>query len=429
MNMTLLKQLCLMLLCCGLSAVSFATDRRAFQHGVEFIPVSDGSYWLLWSSSPGDPPEGEKKVVTSDGGKCKYFTHDIFYTQLDPANPVVAQQPLIMMPEAQEPVSAAISSEGVVLVTFEDGSDSDIANCDGIIQQRYKMFDSSLHSISGLNKVAISGGHSGHVTAVGKHFVIAYAEGWIDGDGVDDAGSANDIHVDVVNAQGQRIHHRGIAVDKGSPRDWWPLVAGSEQHAMLVWQRYVDESDYGNLMFTVYDPQANKLVKETSLLKANLVYYHYDVQYLPNINRFLVVGNYVGDSLLHKIGRVFSVVSPKAFAYLLDEQGKIVDQWDASMDCESCDTYFNHPIVRESQPAIWAGTDEDPGTMLVLYPTKPKGLMALAVTASTIEMQEHIEVAHYWFPLGADGIFLDDDTVYFANLTQQGLKTVTVKIR
>ncbi|MCP3895910.1 MAG: hypothetical protein GY706_14970, partial [Bacteroides sp.] len=171
---------------------------------------------------------------------------------------------------------------------------------------------------------------------------------------------------------GKRVRHSSIAVDKGSPRDWWPVIAGSDKYAMLVWQRYVPESRYANLMYTLYNPRSNKLVKEISLLKANLVYYHYDVQYLPSINRFLIVGNYVGDTLLHKIGRALSVVSPKAFAFLLDEKGEIVDQWDASLNCQNCPTYFNHPIVRESQPAIFEREGEDKGTVKVLYPTKPK---------------------------------------------------------
>jgi hypothetical protein len=423
-----LKYIFIGLVCCGLSASVLASDRREYQHGVRFIALPDGKYWLLWSSSPGDPPEGDRKVITRDGDKCNYFTHDIYYALIDPQNPVISQQPLVVMPEAQEPVSAAISSEGSILVTFEDGSDSDIANCDGVIHQRYKVFDSSLRSVSGLKKVAVNGAHSGHAAAVQDRFVITYAEGWVGGGGVDGAGSANDIHVDVIDAQGKRIHHRGIAVDKGSPRDWWPLVAGSERYAMLIWQRFVEDSDYGNLMFTVYDPQANTLVKEISLIKANLVYYHYDVQYLPAIRRFLVVGNYVGDSLLHKIGRVFSVVSPKTFAYLLDEQGKIIDQWDASLDCDNCGTYFNHPLVRESQPAILAGKGEGQNNVKVIYPTKPKGLLMFTVTASRIEMEDYFEVGHYWFPLGTDGIFLDEKSVYFANLTQQGLKTVIFKL-
>ncbi|WP_455208496.1 hypothetical protein [Kaarinaea lacus] len=422
--MTALQQLLVLLFCGWFSVALQAADRREYQHGVEFVPLPDGRYWLLWSSSPGDPPDGDEIVITKDGDKCKYFTHDIYYTLVDPENPVVEKKPLIVLPEAQEPVSAAINKEQFILVTFEDGSDSDIENCDGIIQQRYKMFDSSLHSVSGLNKVTINGGHSGHVTSVGNYFVIAYAEGWIEGGGSDDAGSANDIYVDVINAHGQPVYHRGIAVDKGSPRDWWPLIAGSGQYATLVWQRYVDESGYANLMYAIYDPQSNKLVKEISLLKANLVYYHYDVQYLSGIKRFLIVGNYVGDTLLHKIGKVFSVVSPKAFAYLLDEQGNIVDQWDASVDCENCETYFNHPIVRESQPAIHEGGD----IVKVLYPTKPKGLIAFNITASKIEMHDYIDGDHYWFPLGVDGIFLNENTAYFVNLTQQGLKTSIYKL-
>ena len=427
--MIVLKQLLFLVFCCGFSVALLAADRREYQHGVEFVSMPDGRYWLLWSSSPGNPPEGDQKVILENGGKCKYFNHDIYYSLIDPANPLVNEKQLISLPEAQEPVSAAIAKNGIIALTFEDGSDSDIANCDGIIQQRYQVFNQALKPISRLNKVAINGAHSGHIAAVGNKFVIVYAEGWINEGGVDGAGSANDILVDVINSQGKRVYHHSIAVDKGSPRDWWPVIAGSDKYAMLVWQRYVTESRYANLMYALYNPRSNNLVKEISLLKANLVYYHYDVQYLPSINRFLIVGNYVGDTLLHKIGRALSVVSPKAFAFLLDENGKIVDQWDASEDCQNCPTYFHHPVVRESQPAVFEGDSEGESSVKVLYPTKPKGVMAFNITTSKIEMLNHIDVDHYWFPLGTDGIFLDEHTAYFANLTQQGLQTVTVKLQ
>jgi hypothetical protein len=85
--------------------------------------------------------------------------------------------------------------------------------------------------------------------------------------------------------------------------------------------------------------------------------------------------------------------------------------------------------VRESQPAVFEGDSEGESTVKVLYPTKPKGVMAFNITASKIEMLNHIDVDHYWFPLGTDGIFLDEHTAYFANLTQQGLQTVTVKLQ
>lgn len=397
-----------------------AGDRREYQHGIDFVPLPDGSYWLLWSSSPGSPPAGDQNVILEDGEKCKYFNHDIFYSLINPRNPVVIEKQLISLPEAQEPVSAAIAKDGTIALTFEDGSDSDIENCDDIIQQRYQLFDQSLESISKLNVVAISGAHSGHIDAVGNNFVIFYAEGWINEDGIDGAGSANDVLVDVINSRGERVHHRGIAVDNGSHRDWWPMIAGSDKYAMLVWQRYVPGSRYANLMYTIYDPRSNKLAKEISLLKTNLVYYYYNVQYLRSINRFLIVGNYVGDTLLHKWGKDIPVVSPKAFAYLLNEHGEIVDQWDANLDCENCGSYFSHTIVRESQPAIFA----DKESVNVLYPIKPKGLMAFNITASKIEMQGYVEGDHFWSPLGTDGVFLDENTAFFANLTQLGLKTL-----
>jgi hypothetical protein len=424
LGITVLKKLLILVLCSSFSVTLMAADRREYQHGVEFVPLPDGSYWLLWSSSPGNPPEGDQTVILANGEKCKYFNHDIFYSLINPQNPIVNEKLLISLPEAQEPVSAAIAKDGTIALTFEDGSDSDIENCDGIIHQHFQLFDQSLKLMSGLNKVAVDGAHSGHIVAVGNNFVIVYAEGWINDGGVDGAGSANDVLVDVINTRGERVHHRDIAIDKGSPRDWWPMIAGSDRYAMLVWQRFVPGSRYANLMYTIYDPRSNKLVKEISLLKTNLVYYYYDIQYLSSINRFLIVGNYVGNTLLHTLGKNITVVSPKAFAYLLNELGEIVDQWEASLDCENCGSYFSRTIVRESQPAIFEAKE----SVKVLYPTKPKGLMSFNITASKIEMQGHVEGDHYWFPLGADGIFLDENTAYFANLTQLGLKTLIFKL-
>ena len=155
--MIVLKQLLFLVFCCGFSVALLAADRREYQHGVEFVSMPDGRYWLLWSSSPGNPPEGDQKVILENGGKCKYFNHDIYYSLIDPANPLVNEKQLISLPEAQEPVSAAIAKNGIIALTFEDGSDSDIANCDGIIQQRYQVFNQALKPISRLNKVAING--------------------------------------------------------------------------------------------------------------------------------------------------------------------------------------------------------------------------------------------------------------------------------
>ena len=402
-----------------------AEDRRQYQHGVEFLKQPGGGYWLLWSSAPGDPPNGASKVILKGGSKCEYFTHDIYYSAIDVDNPRITKKPLIVLPEAQEPVSAAMSSQGNILVTYEDGSESDVSEeCIGAIQQRYQLFSGALEPRSSVNTVSVRGGHSGHVAAAGDLFTIAYAEGWIEGDGFDNAGTANDIHVEVVNSRGQPAHHRALAVDSGNPRDWWPLIAASPRVALLVWQRFVPGSRYAKLMFTVYDPQSNKLTSEISLLKSNVLYYHYDVQYLQAINRFLVTGTYFGNFLVKTTNGEIMADTAKGFAYLLDESGHVIDQWDARESCNACKTYYTYTFVREAQPAIY----NDKATVKVLYPVKPSGWLLLNVTADNIGVSKYIAGGHYWFPLGTDGVFFNEHVAFFANLTPDGIKTFGVNL-
>lgn len=410
---------------CTFIVFSAQADRRKYQHGIDFIPLLDGNYFLLWSSSPGSPPQGDKKVVLASGRKCNYFTHDVYYSYINRSQPKIEQQLLISLPEAQEPVSAAISATGQIALSMEDGSDSDItSNCNGIIQQRYQIFNSRLQAMTDLRRVSVKGAHSGHITAVGKQFVIFYSEGWIPGGGVNNLGTGSDVMLDVVDTQGKIIFHRDIAIDNGFPRDWWPLVAGSDSHAILLWQRYVKNNNLAKLMYSVYKPSTDTLVKNTTLLKNNIYYYHYDVQYLANINRFLIVGNYLGEMLLPENKTQIVAKTQKGFAFLMDNHGNIVDQWSASHKCNLCGSYHTHPFVREAQPAIAQQENE----VRVLYPVKPKGALLFAVTPSKITLKRHVPGDYYWQSLGTDGIFLDNNKAYFATLSPTGIVTETLQI-
>jgi hypothetical protein len=366
----------------------------------------------------GNPPQGRKRLIREDGTKCSFFTHDIFYSLLNTANPIIQPYLLLGMNEAQEPVDAAISQDGTIIITFEDGSETDTTGCDGIIKQRYKIYSQFPDRFSELNTVKVDGGHSGHVTAVGNNFVIVYAEGWIDGDGAFDAGTANDVYIETISSEGTYRWHYAVAVDKGWPRDWWPLVAGSPRYALLAWQRLVKDSNYAALMVALYDPQTNKLIKPATILKENLQYYHYDVQYLKKINRFLVVGNYLGNTI---VSQSLVVVSPKLFAYLLDEAGNVVSYWESEDKCTKCGTYPNMALVRESRPAIM---DHDVAT--VSYPIKPNGIASLKVGRNNIILNSIQTQKHFWFPLGTDGIFLDSSKTLFVNLTPTGVRLIEV---
>jgi len=396
-------------------------DRRAYQHGVRLLKDHEDTIWAIWSSSPGNPPEGQKKLIRSDGSKCSYFTHDIFYSSINPDHPVLHPQLLVSMPEAQEPVDAAVSSSGSIAITFEDGSDSDTRNCDGVIEQRYKIFTHFPERGNELRTVQIDGAHSGHIASVGNNFVIAYAEGWIEGEGAFDGGTANDIYVETFSQDGDSRHFKPVARDKGWPRDWWPLIAGSSKRALLIWQRLVTDSRYASLMATIYDPENNKIVKPIFVLKENLQYYHFDAQFLPAVNRFLVVGNYLGTSIA---ANSLPIVSPKLFAILLDESGEVIDSWESNNSCTPCGSYPVLSLVRETRPAIINNS----AVADVLYPIKPNGIVWFTVTQESVAMKNVFHHQHMWFPLGADGIFLDKQRALFINLTPTGTKIIKVSI-
>lgn len=395
-----------------------AMDRRAYQHGVRLVKDQASNIWAVWSSSPGNPPQGHKRLMLADGTKCSYFTHDIFYSKLNTANLSIQPHLLLGMNEAQEPVDAAISQDGAIAVTFEDGSETDTNSCNGVIRQRYIIYPRFPERFLELKTVKVDGAHSGHVAAVGNNFVFVYAEGWIEGDGAFDAGTANDIYIETISSEGTYRWHYAVATDKGWPRDWWPLVAGSPRYALLAWQRLVKDSSYANLMIAVYDPQNNKLIKPAKILKENLQYYHFDVQYLEKIKRFLVVGNYLGNTMT---SQAITVVSPKLFAYLLDETGNVVDYWESDDKCVECGNYPTLNLVREVRPAILG---DDVAT--VLYPVKPNGIASLKVSKISITLKDVRYLKQPWFPLGTDGIFLDNSKALFINLTPTGARLIEV---
>jgi hypothetical protein len=418
--------------CCGVALMLYAAqtaasntaDRREYQHGIEFLPAAQGGYWLVWSSSKGDPPAGEQTRILADGTKCSYFTHDVYSAYIDTQQPEINPQRLVALPEAQEPVSGAVAANGAILLTFEDGSDSNITtDCWGRIQQRFTLYDHELTARTKLQTVSTSGAHSGHVAAVGDRFVIGYSEGWDNRGGDDNFGTGKRIFLDVINTQGGLQRSQAV-VNGAHSKDWWPLIAGSSHYALLVWQRYVKQSQRAILMTAIYDPQAGRLLKRPTPLQTEVYYYHYDVQYLSGINRFLVAGNQLGEMVRERTQGNMPLKTQKGFIYLLDEQGDIVARWSASHACEVCGGYHTHPFVREAQPAIY----DDAHQVKVLYPVKPKGMLLFAITANSIRLLHYVSDDYYWHSLGTDGIFLNRNTAYFASLSPLGLQTRMVHV-
>ncbi len=357
------------------------TDKRAYQHGIDFLTLPDGTYTLIWASS-GEPPAGPLPSGN--------WTHDIYYAPIDPQQPAIRPVLLIANPEAQEPASAAISSDGHILITMEDGW-----NTGREVAQRYGVYDAALNPILPYPQLIADGGHSGHVTASGARFVVFYAEGWVDGGGVDGLGSGDDVRVAVYDSEGVLEHRLEVAVGEES-RDWWPLAAGSPERVLLLWQRFVPQETYSRLMFALLDAEAGRLVVDAVMLEEAVQYYTYDAVFVPSLNRFLVTGAQLGG-----VG----------FACLLDEEGKVV----------AFKTGLPAP-VRESQIILRDGI----GETLAAQPVAPSGIMVLRLRPENIQLKYRLGDDYVWESSGVDGIFLSPDTLYLVATSPAGLVEKTV---
>jgi hypothetical protein len=342
-------------------------DLRQYQHGINLVAAPDGKKLLFWSSS-GNPPAGTAK----DGS----WTHDVYVAV---AGDALQAQPLISAPEAQEPASAAMTPNGRIMVTMEDGWDSKSE-----VTQRFGIYDADLKPVRPYPQVVAEGGHSGHVAAAGNRFVVFYADGWVKGGGVDNLGSGKDVLANGYDANGRLLWHRAIAT---GTRDWWPLVAASGNRALLVWQRFVEGETTSRLMIALIDAATGRLVKKPLRLADELQYYNYAVAYVPAVDRFLITG---------------TRNEGKGFAYLLDNSGRLVAK---NLDLPA--------TVREAWPAVR-------GTKIVL-PTAPNGAQMLSVKNDRIESIHRYADHYQWQGIGAAAEFDDDGKARVYALSKSGI--------
>jgi hypothetical protein len=345
-------------------------DLRSYQHGIDMVSFPDNSLSLVWSSG-GNPPSGE-------------WTHDVYISAINRSNPLIKPKTLLSRDEAQEPASAAVNTKGNIMVTMEDGW-----NAKNEVAQRFGVYDSALNPVRAYPQLVLDGGHSGHVTSVGENFVIFYSEGWVDGGGVDDLGSGDDVYAAIYSSDGVLQKEADVAVS--STRDWWPLVAGSPSRALLVWQRFVQNETHANLMFALLNPSTGQLVKSPLKLVEGVTYYTYSVAYLPTIERFLVLGTFTNG---------------RGFGYLIDNDGNIVTK-----------NINLPPIVREAQSVIRNESNQ----ATVVQARAPSGVMVLTVTNNKITLREVRDDTYQWQYMGVDGAFLDATHVYLVALSTHGL--------
>lgn len=361
---------------------SESLDRRQYLHGVNLILV-DRRYLLVFSSNSYPPHRGLQ------------WNHDIFYSWIDPADPRLDVEVLVSHDEAQEPASAAINSQGKLLITNEDGSDG--------INQFASLWNPDLTQIVPYPEMMVRrGGHSGHVAAFHSRFLVVYGEGWIQKGGADDLGTGNDVWGRIIDGNGVAGPEIEIAVSNDT-RDWWPIVAASDAEALVVWQRYHSESDGdGNtinstsLEGAIVD--ATGSVRTYLRIASEVEFYVYDVRYLPSLRLYLVLGS----------------DSDGGFGALVDPAGRIVAQ--------------RHRLprtIREARTAVTSG----PTGATAVYPTAPTGVAVLAVGNRSINLVDTIAGDVKWDIIGIDGVFVTPNKVLFAAGSINGIDLLSVDLK
>jgi hypothetical protein len=345
-------------------------DSRRFMHGVGVADGGDGKSWIFFSSS-GLAPHGENK----DGS----WPHDVYVGDWSPGHEHMSNvRVFIKRPEAQEPVSIAQNTLGNIFVTFEDGW-----NAPQQVSQRYGVYRRDLSALKPYPNDVESGGHSGHVAAVGERFVVFYSADWVDGGGVDNLGTGGGVYLRTYDGVGRELNRVNVAPRS---REWWPVIAGSPTRALLVWQKYVEGSTRATLEFAMFDPQSGGLDKLGDL-HHDIEYYVYSASWASAIKRFLVLT---------------TKSDGKGLAVLIDELG-------------------NRTALLDGLPATVREANFVVAGDMAYIPTRDGGLMSLSLTADSITLRGTQRSTIPWGTTGIAG-FVTDGGVHFVSLTPKGVR-------
>ncbi|OJB44504.1 hypothetical protein BGV57_07965 [Burkholderia ubonensis] len=344
-------------------------DPRRFMHGIGVADAGNGKRWIFFSSS-GIPPRG----ALANGN----WPHDVYVGEWSPGSAHITHvRTFISRPEAQEPVSVAQNDRGDLFVTFEDGW-----NAPQEVSQRYGVYRRDLKPVKPYPNDVESGGHSGHVAAVGERFVVFYSADWVDGGGVDNLGTGGGVYLKTYDAAGRLLNHVPVAPHS---REWWPVIAGSPRNALLVWQKFIEGSTDATLEYAMFDPVTAKLDKLGRLNDA-IRYYVYSSAYVPAIDRFIVVT---------------TTADQRGVAMLIAPDGRRT----AQRDCLPA-------TVRESGIGV-AGPN-------AYVPTHDGRLLTLALAPAEITVRGAQRSPIPWGTTGIAAFPASDTTMHFVSLTPSG---------
>lgn len=358
------------------TSTAHAVDPRSMMHGIAAVPADNG-YNVFFSSS-GLPPTG----ANANGD----WTHDVyraFWRRGD--NTISSPELFIGKPEAQEPVSAARTSDGHIMVTVEDGWNTSLE-----VNQRYGVYGSRLEPIAPYPRNVAAGGHSGHVVAVGNRFIVGFSEGWINGGGLNNAGSGYGIYARTYDSNGNLLKALSVAPRQ---RAWWPALAASSHRALILWQRFVPNRSYASLRYAVLDPATGDLFPQRTLHPL-LKYYSYQTAFVPAINRFLIIGTNDRD---------------KGFAYLVNPSGAVT----AHLACMPA-------TVREASITVVGNK--------AYFPVQSNRLLHLELAPAAIQLHAIQSSPLAWTALGSVGLIRDASHLHWVSLTTKGIKEGDVNL-
>lgn len=345
---------------CSPQQVQPIEDARQYAHGVAIVENS-----VLWSEKSDEQRE--------DG-----WTHDIYKKEIGQTQ----VETLVAKPEAQEPVSASSTKE-TIIITYEDGYDTT-----NNISQRFKLYDYNWQQL--YEATLFDGGHSGHVASTNTHHVIFWSNDWVNGGGVNELGTGKEVIVSTISNEGELLHE--IKLSQADDRDSWPMLATSDDNALLIWQHFNDEATKAALYFAVYNPATNALTVAPSELVSQVDFYTYSISYVQATKQYVVAAQTKeGGTLI-----------------LLSKDGELIDQVDAPN------------LVKEATPALQGDT--------LVFPQMPASYFTVRVFDNQLQLLPSNSLDVKWGTTGTAGLFLDAHNMYFATLNKEGLQEVVVEI-
>lgn len=353
-----------------------AGDMRRFMHGIATVPgPTAGEAYVFFSKA--NPDED----LPVPGGS---WTHDVYVARWDGETGRLGEASrFISRPEAQEPASAARNAAGNIMITFEDGWQAPHT-----VTQRYGVYGDKLDPVKAYPNEVEPGGHSGHAAAVADDFIVFYSDGWIEGGGEQDLGSGHGVYAKVYDTLGQERLDIDIV---HAQRAWWPRLAGGTSKALLIWQELMPNEKDARLKAAVLDPRSGT-VGPHLVLHDEINFYHYDVAWMPAIERFLVVGS----------------ADDNGFAKLISEEGEVT----ASLACMPA-------TVREASIAV------DDGKSQAYTPAADGRLLQFSARGDSLSLAGTLTALDRpyvrWRTTGSLGLFGSESTLHWLSLTEKGL--------